>query len=297
MTHLSSPSTKQDFEKYYEFRYQQLREPWGQPKGSEVDDIEERSFHFMLSDDNNNIIGVARLHQVNDNVGQVRYVAVSNEHQGQGLGKQLMAVCEVQAKAIGLKTIELNARDVALAFYLSLGYQNLGESHVLYEKIQHYKMQKDFHDKGPSESVKHLVDTWHSTIPLSKAMGIFVASYDHQALITRCNLAFNKNLHNTMFAGSINTLATLTGWGWVHLQLEEQALSGDIVLAQGNIKYLAPIPSYAHAQVIKADTVESYDRLTMNKKAKAEIVCNVYSGSQIAAVFTGTYVVIPKKDS
>ena len=53
----------------------------------------------------------------------------------------------------------------------------------------------------------------------------------------------------------------------------------------------------AHAQVIKADTVESYDRLTMNKKAKAEIVCNVYSGSQIAAVFTGTYVVIPKKDS
>ncbi|QOL26009.1 YiiD C-terminal domain-containing protein [Thalassotalea sp. LPB0316] len=295
MTQLASPSSKDEFARYYEFRYQQLRAPWSQPKGSELDEFEASSFHFMLTDDNNHIIGIARLHQVNLQVGQVRYVAVDPNAQGQGLGRRLMAACEQQAKALGLSEIELNAREVALNFYLALGYQNLGQSHLLYGEIQHFSMRKSLELPSLDRSVTQLVETWHATIPASKAMAIEVTSYDRQKLVTRCDLMFNKNLHNTMFAGSINTLATLTGWGWVHLQLRQLGFEGDIVLAQGNINYLAPIPHYSHAVVEKADTIESYQRLKDGRKAKAEITCHVYSGSKIAASFHGVYVVVPQK--
>ena len=295
MRQLTSPSNKQEKQQYLHFRWQHLRAPWQQPQGSELDNLEEVSHHFMITDKDNHIIAVARLHQVNQTLGQVRYVAVSPAYQGQGLGRQIMAACEQRAGELGLHKIELNARENALAFYLSQGYTNQGKSHVLYDEIQHYKMEKVLPESVLTSAVQELVKTWYATIPMSKAMGIRVLSATKDKLMTSCDLAFNKNLHNTMFAGSINTLATLTGWGWVNLQLEQQGLSGDIVLGKGSIKYLAPIPAHAYAVVDQTNVEEDYQNVAKNKKAKVHIICQVYSGDILAAEFTGTYVVIPKK--
>ena len=295
MTKLSSPQNKKEFAQYYHFRWSVLRQPWSQPQGSEQDELEASSFHFMLTD-GEEIVAVARLHQVSDTTGQVRYVAVSPEHQGKGLGKQIMIAVEDKAQSLGLTHIELNARENALSFYLSMGYQNLGKAHLLYGEVQHYKMDKTIVAYPLSEEAVKLVDTWHKTIPMSKAMQIDIASYDTEQLTTRCDLAFNKNLHNTMFAGSISTLATLTGWGWIHLALAKQNMTGDIVLADGQIKYHAPIPSFAHAKVEGSQVESRLSSLNKGRKGRVKLTCEVYSGDVRAAQFVGIYVVLPKKE-
>ena len=119
--------------------------------------------------------------------------------------------------------------------------------------------------------------------------------------MTYCDIDFNQNLHHTMFAGSIYTLATLTGWGWVYLQLQAQQqntanLRGDIVLAEANIKYHAPIKGLSYGQVVQQNVSGQFDNLLTGKKARIALVAHVYCGEKIAATFTASYVVLPRSE-
>lgn len=293
-----TPKTPAEFEQYYHFRYLLLRQPWQQAKGSEQDELETVSFHRMLVDDKGQIVAIGRLHLVSQHQAQVRYVAVSTKHQGQGLGKQLMTELEQLAAKLGVTPLNLNARANALAFYQALGYQNLGFSHCLYDQIDHYAMSKSLSSATPTHLqvlTQTLVSTWHQTIPMSQAMALDISFYNNQQLVTGCEQSFNKNLHNTMFAGSIYTHATLTGWGWVYLQLEQQQLSGDIVLADGHIRYHAPVKQQAYAQVLDVDVNGALTPLTQGKKAKLSITVTVHCGDAKCATFTGLYVILPEQ--
>ena len=139
-----------------------------------------------------------------------------------------------------------------------------------------------------------LQNVWHNTIPLSKAMNITIGYYDRQKLVTSCDLAFNKNLHNTMFAGSVYTLATLTGWGWVYLLIQQEKIAGDIVLADANIRYHAPIEGIAFAETEYSLNSGDCEKLRLNEKAKFTIEVIVKNGDKVAATFKGLYFVIPK---
>jgi thioesterase domain-containing protein len=155
--------------------------------------------------------------------------------------------------------------------------------------------------KHKKEQAQSLQDIWHKTIPLSKAMGLQISYYDGNKLMTYCDASFNQNLHHTMFAGSIYTLATLTGWGWVYLELQAQQkiianLRGDIVLAEANIKYHAPIKGLSYGQVVNQDVSGKFDNLLIGKKARIELVAHVYCGDKIAATFTASYVVLPVRE-
>lgn len=293
-----APKTKKEFQQYYDLRWLILRSPWGKERGSEVDDLEEQAIHRCLFDSNNNILAVGRLHFTEQHHAQIRYMAVADKAQGQGYGNILLESLEQEAQIRGANFIELNAREIALGFYQKLGYQSLGVAHLLYGEIQHYSMVKKLSviSTHLEDNSNKLRDIWHKTIPLSKAMNINISHFDNEKLVTNCDPSFNKNLHNTMFAGSIYTLATLTGWGWIYLLLEKNNSQGDIVLADANIKYLAPIPGVACAktqhQFVEGDVVN----IEKTDKARILITVNIYSGDKIAATFKGKYVVIKKEN-
>lgn len=137
-----SPYTDEEFQRYYAFRWQQLRAPWQQPRGSEKDELEEVSFHVMAVTDENEIIGVGRLHFIDDETAQIRYMAVDPVYQGQGIGGQLLHHLEEYAASAGRYTILLHARENALRFYEKLGYEKREKSHLLYGEIQHFRMEK-----------------------------------------------------------------------------------------------------------------------------------------------------------
>jgi thioesterase domain-containing protein len=295
---IKTPQSPSDFKKYYQLRWQILRKPWQQPLGSEQDELETQACHRMIVDDTNNVVAVGRFHKTSQHHAQIRYMAVANKYQRQSLGKKIMQALELAASQQGVNEISLNAREKAIAFYQMQGYQKKAFSHQLYNEIDHFLMTKQLtvplnHQQALAQQLQ---DTWHKTIPLSKAMNIKLSFYDGQSLLTHCEPSFNKNLHNTMFAGSIYTLATLTGWAWVYMQIEQANLQqqGDTVLAEGNIRYLAPITEFAYAKTTIELATGDTKPLNTGKKARFNITVEVYSGDNIAALFTGRYVVVPK---
>jgi len=121
-----------------------LRKPWQQPRGSEKDELEENAAH-QAAILNNKIIAVGRIHFTEQNEAQIRYMAVDREHQSKGTGKLILDALEQSARDRNISKIFLHARDNAVVFYQSNQYQITEPSHILYGKIQHYRMEKALH--------------------------------------------------------------------------------------------------------------------------------------------------------
>lgn len=138
---LIEPRTEQEFEQYFELRWRILRAPWQQPRGSERDDEEDQAYHIMAVD-NQQAIGVARLQFVTPDMAQLRYMAIDNLRQGQGVGRKIVEHMEDYARQHAARTLMLHARQNALGFYLALGYGIDELSYLLFNEIQHYKMLK-----------------------------------------------------------------------------------------------------------------------------------------------------------
>lgn len=71
-----------------------------------------------------------------------------------------------------------------------------------------------------------LQQAWYEHIPLSEKMGVRIQQYTGQKFITTMPETGNQNPHHTLFAGSLFSLATLTGWGLIWLMLRERHLGG-----------------------------------------------------------------------
>lgn len=120
-----------------------LRAPWKQPHGSETDDIEDQCLHLMATDAADEIIAVARLQFNSDTEAQIRYMAVVNAYQRQGIGRELISAMESHARNTGAKIIMLDAREPAVCFYQKLGYKVIEKSYLLFDEIQHFRMSKE----------------------------------------------------------------------------------------------------------------------------------------------------------
>ncbi len=138
---LSQPETAEEFAQYYELRWRILRKPWGQARGSEQD-MEEASGYHLMARDGQQTIGVARLQFPGDDAAQLRYMAVANDWQKKGVGREIVQHMEGVARQQGARHLFLHARDNALGFYQKLGYEIVEPSYLLFGSIQHYKMQK-----------------------------------------------------------------------------------------------------------------------------------------------------------
>lgn len=298
--------TDEEFSAYYLLRWQILRAPWSQPKGSEKDELESQSIHRGAFDENNTLVGISRLHFTSQHNAQVRYVAVSSEYSGKGIGRLLMIDIEQQAMKRGATRIDLNARENALSFYRKIGYLGDEFSHQLFGEINHFAMHKfisniqtDNGAIGTPQTLKQnaasqLQKIWHETIPLSKAMNMEIPFYDGKQLLTCCDTNFNKNLHNTMFAGSIYTLATLTGWGWVYLAMEQENLRSDIVLADAQIRYHKPVKGPANGQVLLEHVNADFSTYDSRGKVRFNIEVSVLCGDEVVATFKGLYFAVAK---
>ena len=138
---IKTPQTDAEWKAYYALRFNVLREPWNQPLGSEVLADEDQAIHAIAVEDNE-VLGVARMHESAEKQGQVRCVATATAAQGKGIGKAIMAYLEEVAKTKGWTEIVLEARENAVPFYQAIGYTILAESYLLFGEIQHYRMSK-----------------------------------------------------------------------------------------------------------------------------------------------------------
>ena len=138
---IRSPETEEEWEKYDDFRWEILRKPLNIPHVPLKDNLEESSYHFMAITSSNEIVACGRLHMNNDEEAQIRYMGVSENRRRMGLGSLIVDRLETQAKVLGASSITLNARNVALNFYKSHGYEAI-ESYQSDTNIPHTRMEK-----------------------------------------------------------------------------------------------------------------------------------------------------------
>jgi GNAT superfamily N-acetyltransferase len=139
MITITSPTTKAQFKAYYALRYRVLREPGGHPKGTEKDDYEPISEHFMAVSETGEIVGVAKLFEKSAGVGHLSHMVVAPEQQHKGIGRMLMEQVEKRAREKGYTTLGTMSRLTATAFFEKHGFKiaelptlHLGTIHLVW---------------------------------------------------------------------------------------------------------------------------------------------------------------------
>ncbi len=130
-----------EYDETVALRYKILRLPLGLEFTEEQLAAEYADFHLAAYSEAWILRGCLVLTSKNDKVLKMRQVAVDINSQGRGIGKLLVQASEIFARTHGFETMELNARDTAIAFYEKLNYQKVGEEFVEVN-IPHFKMVK-----------------------------------------------------------------------------------------------------------------------------------------------------------
>ncbi len=123
MITIRAPRTKDEFKAYYALRYRVMREPTGQPHGTEKDDYEPISQHLMAVDKaNGEVCGVVKWLEREPGLAWLTHLAVAPARQKQGIGRQLVEAVEAAARAGGYTRIVLHCRLDESDYFLKLGY-------------------------------------------------------------------------------------------------------------------------------------------------------------------------------
>ena len=137
---IKTPTTREDFKAYYALRYKVLREPWGHPKGTEKDDYEPISEHFMAVDEKTGeVLGVVKLYEKAPGVGNISHLAVAPAYQHKGIGKLLVETVENRSRERGFETLGAMSRVTATAYFEKHGFHiagipahHLGTTHLVW---------------------------------------------------------------------------------------------------------------------------------------------------------------------
>ena len=126
--------TQKTLDAIVDLRYAILRKPWNKPKETVTDNLEASSINAYIQS-NNKVIACGRLQNNGEGVGQIRYMAIDSDYQGQGFGKLILKSLEEEAKKIEMKKIELQARENAVEFYKACGYTLNEKSFFLWDGL------------------------------------------------------------------------------------------------------------------------------------------------------------------
>lgn len=133
----------------------------------------------------------------------------------------------------------------------------------------------------------------HQEIPLTRALGLAVETASPDRIRVIGPFEANRNLHGTVFAGSIYCFATLAGWALVHSYCRGQQLAASVVLRHADIRYLKPLPEApaAEAWLPEPEQVEAFVHSLRSKgRGRLLVPAELKTGDQVAARFLGEFV-------
>jgi len=136
-------------------------------------------------------------------------------------------------------------------------------------------------------------------LPLARAAEVHVDAYTGTQLIASAPLDKNINDKGTAFGGSLYNLCVIAGWGMAHLKAKELSLSGDIVVAKGEITYLSPLTEQLVA-VALAPSDEKIAKAKHGYLSRGKAIFNIEvsiqnENKQPCVLFHGKYAVIAEK--
>jgi len=108
-------------------RWEVLSKPLGIPPESEILPEEQQSLH-LIATEGKRLVGCVCFYPESDTNGRIFEMAVSEEYQGRGFGRQLLHTLERMLIKKGIDVVYLFARPEVEEFYSLMGYQAEGET-------------------------------------------------------------------------------------------------------------------------------------------------------------------------
>lgn len=148
-------------------------------------------------------------------------------------------------------------------------------------------------------TVTNLQNYLYENIPISLAMEVDV----HEATIDKVTLgakiAPNINHKRTVFGGSLHSVATLSCWSLIFINLKQLGILAEIVISKSNVKYLAPVTTdfTATCEMNNKDDFARFANMLLKKgKARIKLSASIYQGNQLAVEYEGEFVGIGIKE-
>ena len=105
------------------------------------DKFEEIAIHLVCLNGKQEVIGTGRIHVVKP-TGIISQMAIKKENQRSGIGEKILNELMQKCKKIGVRKIELSARESALEFYSKNGFKAFGSKYPsIKTSIIHQKMK------------------------------------------------------------------------------------------------------------------------------------------------------------
>jgi thioesterase domain-containing protein len=135
-------------------------------------------------------------------------------------------------------------------------------------------------------------------MPVTQRLGVRLVGIRHGAVSLQAPFAANTNHAGTAFAGSLNAIATLSGWATVWLLLREREISAQVVIQDSTVRYLRPVTGDFEA-VCAPPSEEAIAHLvaavTRRGKGRIELAIAVRDHQGDAVQFRGRYVAIQNR--
>ena len=123
-----------------------------------------------------------------------------------------------------------------------------------------------------------------STIPLSESMQFGIDELTENSILVRAPLAPNINIHGTGFAGSIYSLAVLTGWAMVTHIVGSRSINCELVVSKAEIQYFKPVTDDIECRCEVADSVIDQFIDYYQTKSRSRIMLEISVGDRQAVL-------------
>lgn len=135
-------------------------------------------------------------------------------------------------------------------------------------------------------------------MPVTQRLGVRLVDIRHGVVRLRAPFASNTNHAGTAFAGSLNAIATLSGWATVWLLLREREITAQVVIQDSSVRYLRPVTSDFEAvcEAPRQALIEHFvEAVTRRGRGRIELQISVHDGDGEAVVFRGRYVALRER--
>ena len=134
----------------------------------------------------------------------------------------------------------------------------------------------------------------HDAIPLSDAMQFSIDHLDLDDIRVSAPLSPNTNIHGTGFAGSLYSVAVLTGWALCMHIIDESGIDAELVVARAEIAYHAPVVSDIECRCSTSEAQRDEFLKVFRRRGKGRLVLDIAIGDLPQASLHATFVAIAR---
>ena len=143
-------------------------------------------------------------------------------------------------------------------------------------------------------AAERLQATIRQSIPLGEAMQFCIDALDLDAISVSAPLQPNINIHGTGFAGSIYSVAVLTGWALCTHIMQTLDLDAELVVGSAEIRYRAPVTGILECRCECSEAQRNAFCAALQKSGKGRLVLDVAVGDAPQARLQATFYAIAR---